>query len=324
MLGHALPAILISSILFSFCVGPEGFSISYLFDGFRDANSFQSQILWQLRLPRTLSCAVVGGALAVAGLLLQLLLENPLAEPYTLGLSGGATLGSLLALFFGIQPLALTLPIGAIMGCLLVTFLLLSAVRMGHLSSNRNLILAGVMISLFSGSVIVLIISLFEPDRLFIAIQWMMGHFGSERDTWWPMSTLALTAVSGWILLSHRQADALLLGEDLSKSAGINPERLRVRLIVAVAALTAFSTAIAGLVGFVGLMAPHGASHLMGTRRLRSVFIPTLSLGATLVVLADTFGRCLGQGREIPAGSLVALLGAPFLVWLLTSKRDTL
>lgn len=314
--------VLIFAVLLSLSVGSSDISfnqvLSWVFG--QSLDSSDAYILTELRLPRTLTCIAVGGGLALAGFLLQLLLDNPLAEPYTLGLSGGASLGALSALLLGLSPQFIAFPIGGFVGCLLVGFLILTVILRTRNFQSRLLVLFGIMISLFCGAIIVVMVSLLEPQQMTTAMQWMMGHSGTARDVWWPMTTLVLAVSLLWSWLRARPLDSLLLGENLAQASGTPLKKIRIEIVIAVSLLTATSVALMGLVGFVGLIAPHSSYFLIKSRRVRASLASTAMLGALTLLSADIVGRLIGGDREIPAGSLVALVGAPFLSWLIIRR----
>jgi iron complex transport system permease protein len=179
----------------------------------REFDSSINYILSDLRLPRTLACLLVGANLGFAGGLLQTLLKNPLAEPYTLGLSGGATLGAVLAILLQLQPAWLILPLFAVTGCLAVTAIILKIAWRESFYSQRTLILCGVMISLFCGSLVVLLMTLFDPYQIQTSFFWMLGQLGSDRDHWWPMAAFGLAATWIWSSFRTHDLDRLLLGD---------------------------------------------------------------------------------------------------------------
>jgi iron complex transport system permease protein len=278
-------------------------------------------ILEGLRLPRTLVCMGVGASLGLAGALLQTLLKNPLAEPYTLGLSGGASLGAVTAILFQLQPLWLFTPAFATVGCLIATLFVLG---MNHEQTSRSktLILSGVMVSLFSGSFVILLLTWLEPFQIQAALFWMMGQVGTERDTWWPLSLSVFAIVSTVVWIRNKDLDLLLLGEEIAQTRGLSLKSFQLVVVILVAVLCSASVAIAGLIGFVGLLAPHIALLISRNNRHR-VFAPLSStVGACLILFADIIGRSLVVDRELPAGGLIALIGAPFLIFLL-KKRAT-
>lgn len=287
----------------------------------QNIDSSQSFILESLRLPRTLVCLSVGASLGLAGALLQTLLRNPLAEPYTLGLSGAASLGAILSILLKIQPQWLATPFFATLGCLVATLFVLSANRQSR-ARSKTLILSGVMISLFCGSFVILLLTWLEPFQIQSALFWMMGQVGTERDSWWALSWGTFILLFLFAYTQSKHLDLLLLGEDVAQTRGLPLKKFQIQMIVVVALLCATSVAIAGLIGFVGLLAPHIALLTSHNHRHR-LFLPLSSIfGATLLLFADMLGRVLIVDRELPAGGLIALFGAPFLIYLL-HRRGT-
>lgn len=278
-------------------------------------------ILESLRLPRTLVCLSVGASLGLAGSLLQTLLRNPLAEPYTLGLSGGASLGAVLAILLKVQPLWLMTPTLATVGCLIATIFVLSMNR-EDFARSKTLILSGVMVSLFCGSFVILLLTWLEPFQIQAALFWMMGQVGTERDSWWGVSWFAFGAVFILSYLQSTRLDLLLLGEDIAQTRGLNLRKFQIQIVILVAVLCSVSVAIAGLIGFVGLLAPHISLLLTKTHRHRLFLTLSSVLGAALLLFADVLGRTLVNDRELPAGGLIALFGAPFLIFLLRRRSN--
>ncbi len=278
-------------------------------------------IIENLRWNRTWTCLLVGASLSLSGLLLQTLLNNPLAEPYTLGLSGGASLGVVLAMIFLPFSQTVSLPLGGFVGCLIVTLIIGRMAMRESLSVSYHLVLLGVMISLFCGSLVILTLSLFEPSQLQTAFLWMVGRAGTERDRWWPLLAIALTLSACWTFSRLYALDKLLLGDEMAHSLNTKIKKLRLEIIINVGLLTALSASLMGLVGFVGLIAPHLSTLITGTRRHLQNTIGSLLLGGGLLLGADVLGRYIGGLKEIPAGSLIALIGAPFLMFLLFQKR---
>lgn len=270
-----------------------------------------------LRIPRTFALVSIGLSLGYSGVILQTLLNNPLSEPYTLGLSGGATLGAVLALLIGAEPIWLTLPFGATLGCFLVTLFILVFSRKVILWKSNSMILIGVMVSLFCGAFVTLIISLLEPSKIQLAIFWMMGQVGSPRDAWWPYLFLIFIASFGYALLNRIHLDRILLGDEIASNLGTDINSKRNIFIILVCFLTAMSVSIAGLVGFVGLVSPHISYALLKSRRHSKTLILSPLVGSFLFLTSDIISRKIATDTEIPAGSLMALIGAPILVWFL-------
>lgn len=306
------------SVACSFFVGSGAVGLKAFFERSDQVSHF---IIWNLRFPRTMSCFAVGFALGLSGRLLQSLLQNPLAEPYTLGISGGATLGAVGAIFFVIEPFTYTVPGGALIGSVLATLLLLYFSRISHLWRSRMLVLMGLLISLFCGSLVTLFLTWMRPHELQHALAWMMGQVGTERDQMWPV-LLIVGAVSWiWAYKNSRDLDALLLGEELAVGSGFRLTAIRRNVIVIVAILTALSVSIAGLIGFVGLLAPHFAETLSNTIRHRTSLLLSGFCGAALLLLSDLIGRALGGGEELPVGGIIAVIGAPTLIYLMLRQK---
>lgn len=276
-----------------------------------------SYIFSDLRIPRTFALVSIGLSLGYSGVILQTLLNNPLSEPYTLGLSGGATLGAVLALLIGIEPIWLTLPFGSVAGCVLITLFVLGFSQKKILWKSNSMILIGVMISLFCGAFVTLIISLLEPSKMQLAIFWMMGQVGSPRDAWWPFLFFIFACAMLYGFVNRIHLDRFLLGDELALNLGTNIRAKRLAFIVIVCLLTSISVSIAGLVGFVGLVSPHITYSLLRSRRHAKTLILSPLVGSFLFLISDILSRLLTTDIEIPAGSLMALIGAPILVWFL-------
>jgi ABC-type Fe3+-siderophore transport system permease subunit len=279
-------------------------------------------ILSQLRFPRVLSAALIGGSLGAVGLVFQTLLRNPLAEPYTLGLSGGSALGAVLALNLGLTPAIFFIPLLSAIGCLCATGFVLVLAHKQLEFESRSLILFGVMISLFFGAMVVTGLSILSPDRLQTALFWLLGEFGTTRDRW--ILTLGPILLIGVIILvlKSKALDALSLGEARTLSLGFSPKKERTELILICTLLTAIGVSIAGLIGFIGLVSPHLSRRLLKTSSHFYQLLGTSFVGATLLIFADAIGRTVAGNTEIPAGSVAALFGAPVLIFLLVSQKN--
>ena len=274
----------------------------------------------EFRLPRALAVCCVGASLALAGLLMQTQLSNPLAEPYTLGLSGGASLAACIALLFDFQPSWLYLPLFSLLGCFAVCFLLFQFIRILKSWKQHWIVLIGLMISLFCSSLVILILSILQPTKLYTAIYWMSGSFGSLRDHYWPFLFLVLLACTAWALKNARRLDYILLGEDLAKSMDTDFLKLRQNSFVIMTLLCAGSVAICGLVGFVGLTSAHMAQRLFGSNLHKYLIPSTILVGAISLLMADILSRSIMQNQEVPSGAIMAVLGAPFLISLLIKE----
>lgn len=282
------------------------------------------QIVRQIRLPRALLGVLVGGGLAISGSVFQALLRNPLAEPYILGISGGAAAGAVLALALGISAAAsFTLPLAAFAGALLaivLVFRVASAVDRGL--DVRVLLLAGVVTGAFFGAVISLVLSLSTAQTVRSAVLWMMG---SLSGTGWPQVWLVAgyTLPSVLVLMGLARAFNLMaVGEESASYLGIDVERVK-RVAYGLASLiTAAGVGVAGIIGFVGLIIPHTLRLLIGSDQ-RFVLPLSFLAGGAFLTLADLGARTLLDPAEIPIGVITAFLGVPlFLVLLRRSLSE--
>lgn len=274
----------------------------------------------QLRASRIAAGFVVGAALACAGVVLQALLRNPLADPYVLGVSSGSALGAALVIFFGAAGM-FTLPGSAFIAGILALAIVYLLATQGGAPSLYALLLSGVIISAICSSLLMLIISIAPVEGLHSITWWLLGNL---QVTSLPLlsvgAALALTAFCGLWLMA-RELDALTLGREMAYHLGVRT-RLIVTTGLALATLmTAAAVAIAGLIGFVGLIVPHAMRALVGPNHRR--LIPAAALaGGLFLVLADTLSRTLIAPIEIPVGVITALLGGPFFLVLLRRRRQ--
>lgn len=292
-------------------IGASNVSIFHIFN--QGLTPTDKMILFDLRLTRTLVCIFVGGSLALSGFLLQSFFKNALAEPYTLGLSGGSSLGSILFLAMGWQFLFF----GSLLGCWIVTFLILQFRKYLTFKQKHNLILLGVMISFLCGAIVTLTVSFMEPQKLQTALFWMIGQCGTERDRYWYLSCLALFLCLLWGLRSAQKLDMFLIDEKTIKSLQ-SQKNLERNLILVVSLLTSVSVSICGLIGFVGLISPHICRLILKTSRHRNGLLFSALLGALFFLSADIIGRILGG--DIPTGSITAIIGSPFFIFLLIKR----
>ena len=273
-------------------------------------------IVWSLRLPRVALGFVVGGVLAVAGAALQALVRNPLADPYLLGLSGGAGLGAVLALVAGVVS-AWVLPAAAFAGALAATLLVyrLALVAGGALDS-RMLLLGGVVVGAFAGALVAGILSVSDAAQLRTATLWLMGGLGGVG--WTGVLVLVVYAVPALAVLvaESRALNLLALGEEPALHLGADVARTKRRVYVAASLLTAASVAAAGIIGFVGLVVPHTIRLLKGHDH-RILLPAAFMLGGAFLVLADALARTAFAPLELPVGVVTAVVGVPFFVGLL-------
>ena len=278
-------------------------------------------IIFELRLPRTILAALVGAALGLSGAAMQGYLRNPLADPGLFGVSAGASLGAVLALFFGLTAQAWLLPAFALTGAGMSMALL--ALLVGRSGSLIVFTLGGVILSSIAGSMTALAISLAPtPFASAQIITWLMGAL---TDRSWDDVALALPLIGvGALLLAltGRALDALTLGETAARTMGVDPLRLQILIVVGVGLCVGASVATAGVIGFVGLMVPHIVRPFAG-HRPSAVLLPAALGGALLLVVADSLVRVAPTVSELRLGIAMAMLGGPcFLVLLLRVRRQ--
>jgi len=279
-----------------------------------------SEIIRTLRLPRAILAFLVGGALGLAGAGLQALVRNPLADPFLLGLSGGAGLGAVIAIALhwgGPWTLPLAAFVGALLAMGLVYWLGLVA---GTELDPRTLILAGVAVGSFAGAVTTAIVSLASAVDLRNALLWLWG--GLSGASWEAVLVVCvyLPLPVAVLLAAARPLDLLALGEEPARYLGTDVTRVRRRVYVAASLLTAAAVAVSGVVGFVGLVVPHAMRALWGHQH-RALLPAAFLGGGTLLVLADTVARVAVAPRELPVGIVTALVGVP--VFALLVRRWT-
>jgi iron complex transport system permease protein len=297
-----LVALLVAVIGVALAVGPAGWRSPWLLD----------DVMLELRAPRVLLAAVVGASLAVAGVVMQALLRNALAEPYVLGLSGGASAGAVASL--ALLP-ALPPGLGAAAGATGAAVIVRALSRGAH--DPSRLILAGVAVGSLLASFTGLVLVLAPGDHLLRSTTfWLFGGLGTPM---WPAVVIPaalLVAITAWLLVRAERFDRLALGDDVAASLGVDVRRLRRHALIAAVVLTAAAVAAAGLVGFVGLVAPHAARRWVGGQH-RGLLPVAAFGGALMVTSADVVARTAFAPREVPVGLLTAAVGGPFFLWQL-------
>ncbi|WP_311210965.1 MULTISPECIES: iron ABC transporter permease [unclassified Aeromicrobium] len=284
-----------------------------------DWTAAQDQIVWTFRLPRVLMAVLVGASLAVVGALLQAIIRNPLADPYVLGASSGAALGAVGALALGASVPGLFVSGSAFAGAAVagvVVYVLAS--RGGRIESLR-LVLAGVALSYLFSAVTGWITATADHGRLPGLLFFLLGSISSAS---WEMLALPAAALVLGVVYALRRAshlDAAMTGDETAASLGVDMTRLRVEVLVVTAAMTGAVVAVAGGIGFVGMVVPHVCRLLVGAGH-RSLLPFAALAGALLVVVVDTVARTAASPREIPLGVVTALVGAPFFLWLLRTR----
>lgn len=312
----ALAALALGTVALGVVVGPAEISLPAAWRavlGSGDATTLA--IVRDLRLPRTLLAFLVGGGLAATGAALQALVRNPLADPYLLGLSGGAGLGAVAAIAAGLGG-AWAVPLAALVGALAAIVLVYRlGVVTGSVLDTRVLLLAGVVVGAFAASLMGAIMALSPAPQVRNALLWLLGSFGSA--SWRTVGVFGAYALLPLAVLYRlsRPLDLLSLGEEPALFLGADVERLKRTLYAAASLLTAAAVSVSGIIGFVGLVIPHAVRLLWG--HLHRTLLPAaFLLGGTLMVAADAVARTAFAPVELPVGVVTALIGVPVFVAL--------
>jgi iron complex transport system permease protein len=284
-------------------------------------NPLRNQIVWDLRLPRVLVAAVAGAGLSVIGVSLQALVRNPLADPYMLGITPGASLGAVLVMAIGpVAPHGLGVTGAAFLAAVLtMAAVFLIAQRGGRLTGTR-LILAGVSVGYLAVAATSFVQLRTSPNQLAGIMFWVMGSLAGAA---WPdlgLPAIALGLGAAWLLTRGRALNALMAGDDAAAGLGVDVHRLRRQLLVVTSLMTATVVVVAGGLGFVGLMIPHIARLVVGAGH-RRVLPTSMLVGATFLVLVDLASRPVDRPNVLPAGIFTAGIGVPVLLWLLRRTR---
>lgn len=294
------------------------------FAHFSNVSVVEEIIIMQIRLPRILSAALVGAALAAAGVTYQGIFRNPMADPYIIGASSGAALGASLAIVLGLGFALLgvnTIQVFAFLGCLTSVLLVYFISRTGSRVPVITLLLSGISVSIFL-SAIVTYMQTIAGERLHALTFWLMGGFSyaAWNDVW---SVLPFIAVGlGVTCIYSRDMNILVLGEDQAEHLGVEVEKTKFILLVSSALMTAAAVSISGLIGFIGLIIPHLTRLLTGPDH-RILLPASVILGASFMMICDGLARVIASPAEVPVGVVTAMCGGPFFIYLLRRKRRT-
>ena len=304
-----------ASILFSLLSGSVDITLAEIAGSILSAETnLNSQVLHQIRIPRTLAAFVTGGLLALSGAIMQVLLRNPLADPYILGISGGAAVGALSAILLGAS--GFWLSNAAFAGALFSIFLVFGiANKFGDWSVTR-LLLTGVVVSAGWGAVINILLTTSSTNNVQSMLFWLMGDLSQSRVNL-AHYLLLIAGLAGGLLLS-RSLNVLIRGELLAVSLGVNVQALRLLLFFSASVFTATAVTIAGSVGFVGLIIPH-MLRLLGARDHRFLIPSCILLGGSFLVLADSLARTIVAPQQLPVGVVTAVIGVPAFILILRS-----
>ena len=306
--GGLLLILLIAALICGAYFGSEKLNFFAMSDA-------QQTIFWDIRLPRVLLGATVGASLALAGAALQALLRNPLAEPYLLGVSNGAALGTMLAFVF-FADFEFARPVMAFAGAALATFAVYQMAKSRSGMSVERLILSGVIVTTFLSSIIVLLTTLLDAAKLRSFTFWLLGDLSQATKNGFYLTFVC--AVLGIIVLSSqaRALNLMMVGERDAFDFGVETGKVRLIVFASAAALVGISVAASGSVGYVGLIVPHLIRLSVGSDN-RFVIPFSAVAGAIFVVAADTIARIAIAPRELPVGAITALIGAPLFIYLL-------
>ncbi|MDD5085686.1 MAG: iron ABC transporter permease [Candidatus Omnitrophica bacterium] len=311
--------------IFSLCAGSVGMSFKDILETiFRGKGTAEHSILFDIRLPRILLGFAVGGALSLAGVILQGMFRNPLVEPYTLGISGGAATGVCLNIVLGLSHSLgiLSLPLCGFLGAILVIAIVYSLSMRKGVLKIQGLLLTGVMISFISSSLIMLIMSVSRTEDLHGIVFWIMGSL--EEPNWLLIKSALVVSGLGLVgsYIFCLDLNAFSLGEEEALHLGINTERTKRLLFVIASLLTGLSVSVAGMIGFVGLIIPHFVRMFVGSDH--RVLLPgSFLVGAAFLIFCDTLARIVISPLELPVGVITGILGGSIFVYALAKKRKT-
>ena len=305
------------------CIGSADITYKNLFAIIAgDHSSWQYSVIMKIRVPRVILAMAVGGSLGLAGALLQGIFRNPLVEPYTLGISGGASLGVCLAIVFKIVAVVglFAYPIAGFAGALItIGFVYLMSFKRGTIKIN-HLLLTGVMISFICSSAVMLIMSLANADDIQRIVFWTMGSLDESNDV--LIYLIFSVAFIGLVLSYFFSFDlnAFLVGEEEAAHLGVNTERTKKWIFIIASLLTGLSVSVAGIIGFVGLVVPHIVRVIVGNDH-RVLLISSFLTGAIFLILCDLLARTIISPLELPVGVITGIVGGVVFIYAINRKK---
>lgn len=322
LIGYILSiAALLVAIWLGVSVGSVKVPISTLWD--TGADAIASNIVWKIRMPRVVLAGLVGASLAIAGAAFQGLLKNPLADPYTLGVSSGASVGAVTTLFFGISVPFLgifTLPVFSMIGALVTMFLVITFAKLvDRAMKMETIILTGIIFSSFLGSVISLMIAL-TGEELRQIISWLLGSVSMRGWSFVQMAIPFILIGTLLLWLNRRELNAMLFGEERAQHLGVNVKKRKMMILIGGSMLTGTAVAVSGTIGFVGLVVPHMTRLLFGSDN-RHVLPLSFINGAALLIICDLVSRTIIAPTELPIGVITAFIGAPVFAFIFFRQR---
>ncbi|WJY26549.1 MULTISPECIES: FecCD family ABC transporter permease [Sporosarcina] len=314
-------AVLVTAVWLGVSIGAVHLPLSTLWNNGADQTA--STILWKIRMPRVLLAGLVGASLAIAGAAFQGLLKNPLADPYTLGVSSGASVGAVMTLFFGISiPMfgLYTLPVFSMLGAAATMFTVLAFAKLVDRGLNmETIILTGIIFGSFLGSVLSLMIAL-TGEELRQIIGWLLGSV-SMRGWKYVWMILPFTVIGAFLLwMNRRELNAMLFGEERAKHLGVDVARRKLTILIGGSILTGAAVSVSGTIGFVGLVVPHMTRLLFGSDHRHLLTLSFLN-GASLLIICDLLARTIIAPTELPVGVITAFIGAPVFAFIFYRQR---
>ena len=299
-------------------LGSSGHGLKSLWDAIfsqGDADTMQSAIIWRIRLPRVLLATLVGASLSLGGLVFQALLKNPLAEPYILGISGGAAIGAIIGIMVGLSPIP-GVSMTAFLGSL-ATLLLIIIISSGRTAMIKDaLLLSGVMVNAFCTALIMFLLSITQSAELHNIIFWLMGDLSASQIHHVGLLAAILLPCFILIFIYSNRMNLLQLGSDMAASLGVSVRRTILILLITTSLVVSVTVSQCGLIGFVGLVIPHLLRLIIGPDH--RVLVPACIIGGgAYMVICDLLARTLPAQGEMPGGVITAMIGAPLFIILL-------
>jgi iron complex transport system permease protein len=322
MVSLVLLLMLLAVMITGLAMGSSGASLDSIWTSLFSngaGHSMEDAIIWRIRFPRVLLAALVGAALSLGGLVFQALLKNPLAEPYILGISGGAAIGAIIGIILGLSRIP-GVSSTAFAGSL-VTLVLIIFISSGRAVVVKDaLLLSGVMVNAFCTAVIMFLLSITQDNRLHNIIFWLMGDLSASQIHHVGMLAVILLPCFTVIFIYSNRMNLLLLGSDMATSMGVPVRRVTLVLLVITSLMISVTVSQCGLIGFVGLVIPHLLRLLCGPDH--RILVPACVLGGgAYMVVCDLLARVLPPQGEMPGGVITAMIGAPLFIILLRRSK---
>lgn len=315
LLFLALCTLSLTAVVTSLATGSVDLTAGQLWNALiNPAASLQGQVVWELRIPRTLAALVTGGLLGLSGVIMQVLLRNPLADPYILGVSGGASAAALALLLSGLG--TAWMPQAAFAGAIFSIFIVFGLANAGGRWSVTRLLLTGVVVSAGWGAVINILLTSTATNTVQSMLFWLMGDLSQSRIGVWQFMVLLVGLLLGLVIA--RSLNVLVRGELPAMALGVNVPRLRIVLFLTASVLTATAVTISGSIGFVGLVIPH-MLRMLGARDHRLLIPLAALLGGSFLVIADILARTIVAPQQLPTGVVTAIIGVPAFLVILRS-----